>query len=55
MGRTASTEPQYLQSTTLYILPLMAVWIVQNLSACTVHRHLYYIIGWTDRTGIKCL
>ena len=40
MGRTACTEPQYLYSTAIPLLPLCAVQPVQCLSACTV-QYLY--------------
>ena len=36
MGRTACTEPQCLYNIAIPLLPLWAVWPVQNLSACTV-------------------
>ena len=40
MDRTACTEPQCLYSTAIPLLPLWAIWPVQNLSACTVELHL---------------
>ena len=41
MGRTACTDPQYLYSTAIPLLPLWAVRTVQSLSACTVQLYLY--------------
>jgi len=41
MGRTACTEPQCLYSTAIPLLPLLAVRLVQSLSACTVQLYLY--------------
>ena len=41
MGRTACTEPQYLYSTAIPLLPLLAVRHVQSLSDCTVELNLY--------------
>jgi len=45
MGRTTFTEPQYLYSTAILLLPLWAVRPVQSLSACTVHIYLYSPYG----------
>ena len=41
MDRTACTEPQFLYSRAIPLLPLWAVRPVQNLSACTVELYLY--------------
>jgi len=41
IGRTACTEPQCLYSTSIHLLPLLAVRPVQSLSACTVQLYLY--------------
>jgi len=41
MDRMACTEPQCLYSRVIPLLPLLAVWPVQNLSACTVQLYLY--------------
>ena len=41
MCRTACTDPQYLYSTAILLLPLWTVRTVQSLSACTVQLHLY--------------
>ena len=41
MGRTPSTDPQSLYSTSLLLLPLRALRPVQSLSACTVQLYLY--------------
>ena len=41
VGRTACTEPQYLYSRAITLLPQLAVQPVQNLSACTVELYLY--------------
>jgi len=44
MGHMACTEPQCLYSTAIPLLPLWAIWPVQNLSACTrVHFTLPYL------------
>jgi len=40
-GRTACTEPQFLYSRAIPLLPLGAVQPVQSLSACTVELDLY--------------
>jgi EamA domain-containing membrane protein RarD len=45
MGRTACTEPQYLYSRAIPLLPLCAVRPVQSLSACTVELYLYSPYG----------
>jgi len=45
MGRTACTEPQYLYSRAIPLLPLWAVRPVQSLSASTVQLYLYYPYG----------
>jgi hypothetical protein len=45
VGRTACTEPQWLYSRAIYILPLWAVRPVQSLSACTVELYLYCPYG----------
>jgi len=45
MGRTASTEPQSLNSTAIPLLPPWAVRPVQSLSACTVQLYLYSSYG----------
>jgi len=45
MGRTASTEPQCLYSTSIPLLPLWAVQPLQSLSACTVQLYLYSPYG----------
>ena len=45
MGRTACTEPQYLYSTAITLLPLLAVRPVQSLSTCTVQLYLYSPYG----------
>ena len=45
MGRTACTEPQYLYSIAIPLLPLWAVRPVQSLSACTVELYLYSLYG----------
>jgi hypothetical protein len=46
MGRTACTEPQCLYSRAIPLLPLWAVWPVQNLSACTkVHFTLTFLLS----------
>jgi hypothetical protein len=42
MGRTACTEPQCLYSRAIPLLPL---WPVQSLSACTVELYLYSHYG----------
>ena len=41
IGRTACTYPQYLYSTAIPLLPLLAIRPVQSLSACTVQLYLY--------------
>jgi len=41
IGRTVCTQPQCLYSRTIPLLPLLAVWSVQSLSACTVELYLY--------------
>jgi len=41
IGRTACTEPQYLYSIAIPLLPLLAVRPVHSLSACTVELYLY--------------
>ena len=41
MGRAACTETQCLYSTTILLLPLLAVRSVQSLSACTEQLYLY--------------
>jgi hypothetical protein len=44
MGRMACTEPQYLYSRAIPLLPLWVVWPVQSLSACTrVHFTFFYL------------
>jgi hypothetical protein len=45
MGRTACTEPQYLYSRAMPLLPLWAVRPVQSPSACTVELYLYSPCG----------
>ena len=45
MDRTACTEPQWLYSTAIPLLPLWAVRSVQSLSACTVQLYLYSPYG----------
>ena len=45
MGRTACTEPQYLYSRAITLLPQLAVQPVQSLSACTVELYLYSPCG----------
>ena len=45
MGRTACTEPQYLYSRAIPLLPLWAVQPVQSLSVCTVELYLYSPYG----------
>jgi len=45
MGRTACTEPQWLYSTAIPLLPLRAVHPVHSLSACTVQLYLYSPYG----------
>ena len=45
MDRTACTEPQYLYSTAIPLLPLWAIRSVQSLSACTVELYLYSPYG----------
>jgi len=42
MGRTACTDPQYIYSTAIPLLPLWAVESVETLSACTVQLYLYH-------------
>jgi len=46
MGRTTCTEPQCLYSTTIPLLPLWAVLLVQSLSACTVQLYFHSPL-WT--------
>ena len=41
IGRTVSTEPQCLYSTSIPLLPLWAVRPIQSLSPCTVQLYLY--------------
>jgi len=41
IGRTACTEPQYLYSIAIPLLPPLAVQPVQSLSTCTVQLYLY--------------
>jgi len=41
MGRTNCTDPQFLYSSAIPLLPLLAVRPVQSLSACTVQLYLY--------------
>jgi len=41
IGRTACTEPQCLYNRAIPLLPLLAVWLVQSISACTVELYLY--------------
>ena len=41
MGRTACTEPQFLYSRAIPLLPPWAVRPVQSLSSCTVQLYLY--------------
>jgi hypothetical protein len=43
MDRTACTEPQYLYSTAIPLLPLWAVRPVQSLSACTRVHFTFYL------------
>ena len=45
MYRTACTEPQYLYSTAIPLLPLCTVRPVQSLSTCTVLLYLYSPYG----------
>jgi hypothetical protein len=45
MGHTACTEPQFLYSRAIPLLPLWAVRPVQSLSACTVELYLYSPYG----------
>jgi len=45
MGRTDCTEPQFLYSTAILLLPLWAVRPVQSLSACTVQLYLHSPYG----------
>ena len=45
MGRTACTEPQYLYSTTIHLLPLWIVRPAQTFSSCTVQLYLYSPYG----------
>ena len=45
MDRTACTEPQFLHSRAISLLPLWAVRPVQSLSACTVQLYLYSPYG----------
>jgi hypothetical protein len=45
MGRTACTEPQYLYSRAIPLLPLQAIRPVQSLSACTIELYLYSPYG----------
>jgi hypothetical protein len=55
MGRMASTEPQYLYSRAIPLLPLWAVRPVQYLSACTIDLDLYSPMGRTACTAPQCL
>ena len=45
MDRTACTEPQYVYSTAIPLLPLWTVQPVQSLSTCTVQLYLYSPYG----------
>ena len=45
IGRMACTEHQCLYSTAIPLLPLLAVWPAQSLSACTVQLYLYSPYG----------
>ena len=45
MDRTACTDPQYLYSTAIPLLPLWAVRPLQSLNACTVELYLYSPYG----------
>ena len=47
MGRTGCTEPQCLYSTSIPLLPLLAVRPVQSLSVCTVQLYLYSLSACT--------
>jgi hypothetical protein len=49
MGRTACTEPQWLYSRTIPLLPLWAVRPVQSLSACT-RVHFTFFIYFTQQS-----
>jgi hypothetical protein len=42
MGRRAFIELQCLYSRAITLLPLWAVWPVQNLDACRVELYFYY-------------
>ena len=50
MGHTACTEPQYLYSRAIPLVPLWAVRPVQSLSTCTVQLYLYSPLGRTACT-----
>jgi len=50
IGRTACREPQCLYSISIPLLPLLAVQIVESLSACTVQLYFYYPMGRTAST-----
>jgi len=45
MSRTACTQPQFLYSTAIPLIPLWAVRPLQSLSACTVQLYLYSPYG----------
>ena len=45
IGRTACTEPQYLYSAAIPLLPLLAALPLHSLSACTVQLYLYSPYG----------
>jgi len=45
MGRMACTEPQWLYSRAIPLLPLWAGRPVQSLSGCTVELYLYFPYG----------
>jgi len=55
MGRTACTEPQFLYSTAIPLLPVWTVRPVQILSACTTHLYLYSPMDRTACTDPQCL
>jgi len=45
MGRTACTQPQFLYSRAITLLPVWAVRIVQSLSSSTVQLNFYSPYG----------
>jgi len=55
MGRTACTEPQFLDSRAIPLLRLWAVRPIQSLSACTVELYLYSPYGPYGPYRTQCL